>query len=56
MKKTITLFFLLFISVNNVNAQCTTGYNGSNSNSTEAVRTGQTFQVTCTGLLPGYIV
>lgn len=51
MKKTITLFFLLFISVNNVNAQCTTGYNGSNSNSTEAVRTGQTFQVTCTGLL-----
>ena len=51
MKKTITLFFLLLISVNNVNAQCTTGYNGSNFNSTEAVRTGQTFQVTCTGLL-----
>ena len=25
MKKTITLFFLLLISVNNVNAQCTTG-------------------------------
>ena len=51
MKKTITLFFLLLISVNNVNAQCTTGYNGSNFNFTEAVRTGQTFQVTCTGLL-----
>ena len=51
MRKTITLFFLLLISVNNVNAQCTTGYNGSNTIFTEAVRTGQTFQVTCTGLL-----
>ena len=51
MKKTITLFFLLLVSVNNVNAQCTTGYNGSNTLFTEAVRTGQTFQVTCTGLL-----
>ena len=51
MKKTITLFFLLLVSVNNVNAQCTTGYNGSNTIFTEAVRTGQTFQVTCTGLL-----
>ena len=51
MKKTITLFFLVLVSVNNVNAQCTTGYNGSNTIFTEAVRTGQTFQVTCTGLL-----
>ena len=51
MKKTITLFFLLLVSVNNVNAQYTTGYNGSNTIFTEAVRTGQTFQVTCTGLL-----
>ena len=51
MTKTITLFFLVLVSVNNVNAQCTTGYNGSNTIFTEAVRTGQTFQVTCTGLL-----
>ena len=51
MTKTITLFLLVLVSVNNVNAQCTTGYNGSNTIFTEAVRTGQTFQVTCTGLL-----
>lgn len=51
MKIKITLFFLLLVSVNNINAQCTTGYNGSNTIFTEAVRTGQTFQVTCTGLL-----
>mgnify|MGYP003450391556 FL=1 len=51
MNKTITLFFLILVSVNNITAQCTTGYNGSNTIFTEAVRTGQTFQVTCTGLL-----
>ena len=51
MNKTITLFFLILVSVNNITAQCTTGYNGNNTIFTEALRTGQTFQVTCTGLL-----
>lgn len=51
MNKTITLFFLILVSVNNISAQCTTGYNGNNTIFTEALRTGQTFQVTCTGLL-----
>jgi len=51
MNKTITLFFLMLFSVNNITAQCTTGYNGSNTQYTLAIRTGQTFQVACSGLL-----
>lgn len=51
MNKTITLLFLLLFSINNSSAQCTTGFNGNNTVFTQAVRTGQTFQVSCTGLL-----
>ena len=51
MNKTITIILLTLFSINTINAQCNTGYNGSNTLFTEALRTGQTFQVTCTGLL-----
>lgn len=51
MTKTITLIFLLLFSVNNSNAQCTTGFNGNNTVYTQAIKTGQTFQVSCSGLL-----
>ncbi|RTL14858.1 MAG: T9SS type A sorting domain-containing protein [Flavobacteriaceae bacterium] len=51
MNKSITLLFLLLFSINNSSAQCTTGFNGSNTAFTQAIRTGQTFQVSCSGLL-----
>ena len=51
MKKTVTLFILVLLSINNIHSQCNTGYNGNNTIYTEAIRTGQTFQVTCSGLL-----
>ena len=51
MKKTVTLLFLVILSINNIHSQCTTGYNGNSSTYTIATRTGQTFQVACSGLL-----
>lgn len=51
MKRTVTLFIIVLSSINIIHSQCNTGYNGSNTIFTDALRTGQTFQVTCTGLL-----
>lgn len=51
MKKTVILFFLVLFSINSIYSQCTTGNNGTNNSGTYAFRTGQTFQVSCTGLL-----
>lgn len=51
MKKTVTFIFLVLFSINSIYSQCTTGNNGTNNSGTYAFRTGQTFQVSCTGLL-----